>query len=115
VLAKTNCGCGKGVGGGLSRRGLRNSECVNVEELGDEREVLGDFHEIEIAGGSRVEKSVPTKGDVRLAFENWLFWGFFSFISFRGEFVIVKDSRRGQWFPFRHLACAIEHWVTWKE
>lgn len=95
MLAKTNCSCGKGVGRGLSGYGLRNGECVNVEELGNEREVLGNFHEIEIASGARVDKSVPAKRDVRLAFENWFFGSFFSFISFRGQFVIVKDSGRG--------------------
>lgn len=101
MLAKTNSGRSKSVGRGLSRHGLRNSECVNIEKLGDEREVLRDFHEVEIAGSPRVEKSVPTKGDVGLTFENWFFGSFFSFISFRGKFVIVKDSGRGQWFPFR--------------
>jgi len=105
MLAKTNGSCGKGIGRRLSRGRFRNGECIDVEELWDEREVLWDFHEIEIASRSRVEKSVPTKGDVSLAFENWFFGG--SFFSFRGEFVIDRDSERGQWLLFRHLASAL--------
>jgi len=112
MLAKTNGSCGKGIWRGLSRSRLRNGERINVKELRDEREVLGNFHEIEIASSSRVKKSVPTKGDVGLAFENWFFFSFISFISFRGEFVIGRDSERGQWLLFRHLASALEQWVS---